>query len=260
MRVFRALIAGASTGPTCAYAARSGHTGPPERVLGNVCSYSLRLVEVAELLERARPVAPAAQRALPVCPALTPLLPTGLPRGSTVGAGLPRGDLYLLLAALAGPSGAGSWCAVVGLPGLGVEAAAAMGVDLERLALVPYPGERWPTVVATLLDGMDVVALGVSRAVRTGDARRLSARARNRGSVLVVAGDWPESPDLVLNAGPGTWEGLGHGHGHLLRRRVEVEVGGRRAGRPRRGELWLPSAGGGVEAVEQLNVRRLVPA
>ena len=221
---------------------------------------------MAELLERARPVAPASQRALPVCPALAPVLPAGLARGSTVGVG-PGGrpcrspDLYLLLAVVAGASAAGSWCAIVGLPDLGVEAAAAMGVDLGRLALVPDPGERWPTVVATLLDGIDLVVLGGSVRVRAGDARRLSARARNRGAVLVVA-DWPETPDLVVTAGTGTWEGLGRGHGHLFRRRVDVEVGGRRGGRPRRAELWLPSASGTAEPVEPVttNLRQLVPA
>lgn len=219
---------------------------------------------MAELLERARPVAPAAQRALPVCPGLSGLLPYGLARGSTVG--VAAGDLYILLALLIGASAAGSWCAVVGLPELGVEAAAAMGVDLERLALVPEPGERWPTVVSTLLDGIDVVVLGLSRAVRprVGDARRLSARARHQGAVLVVAGaKWPESPDLSLVEGEGTWDGLGRGHGHLLRRRVDVELSGRRAVRPRRVSLWLPSESGAVEPVEPVKapvIRQLVSA
>ena len=218
---------------------------------------------MAELLERVRPVAPAAQRALPVVPPLAGLLPGGLPRGSTVGVG---GDIYLLLALVAGASAAGSWCALVGLPRLGVEAAAALGVEPERLVLVPHPGERWPTVVSTLLDGIDVVVVGLSRHLRprAGDARRLSARARQRGATLVVVegagGAWPETPDLSLAVGVGMWEGLGRAHGHLLRRRVDVELTGRRVGRPRRTSLWLPSDSGQVEPADAPALCQLVPA
>ena len=215
-------------------------------------------MEVAELLERTRPLALAGTRALPVAPGLAPLLPAGLRRGSTVALGAVPGRTSLLLALLAGASGAGSWCAVVGMPRLGAEAAAAAGVDLGRLALVPDPGDRWATVVSALLDGVDLVAVGLERPPRAADARRLSARARHNSAVLVVVGGaWPEAPDLSLRVVRASWEGLGRGYGHLRRRRLEVEVTGRRGeGRPRRAALWLPSDSGPVEPDDLIPLRR----
>src|SRR6202035_4248360 len=62
-----------------------------------------------------------------------------------------------LLAAPA--SAAGAWCAAVGLPSLGVRAAADAGLDPDWLLLVAEPGASWPQVVASLLDGCDVVLL-----------------------------------------------------------------------------------------------------
>ncbi len=47
----------------------------------------------------------------------------------------------LALALMAGPSRAGSWCAVVGVGDFGAEAASALGVDLDRTVLVPDPGD-----------------------------------------------------------------------------------------------------------------------
>ncbi|HET6810948.1 MAG TPA: hypothetical protein VFH50_08070 [Acidimicrobiales bacterium] len=184
---------------------------------------------------------------MPVVPALAPLLPQGLQRGSTLALPGGAGRTSLLLALLAGASGSGAWCAVVGMPALGAEAAAAAGIDLGRLALVPDPGERWPTVVAALLDGIDVVAVGIRRP-RPADARRLSARARHQGAVLLGVGSaWPES-DVALRVAGAEWEGLGRGHGHLRRRRLDVEATGRRgADRPRRTSLWLPSDSGAAE-------------
>ena len=53
----------------------------------------------------------------------------------------------LALALLAGPSAAGGWCGVVGVGDFGVEAAQALGVDLDRTVLVPDPGDQWLEVV-----------------------------------------------------------------------------------------------------------------
>src|SRR5262245_37388114 len=94
--------------------------------------------------------------ALPVLPALGELLPGGLARGSVVAAGH-WGLLALALAA--GASVAGAWCAVAGVPQLGVSAAAGVGLDPARLLLVPDPGTAWPQVVASLLDGCELVLL-----------------------------------------------------------------------------------------------------
>jgi hypothetical protein len=185
---------------------------------------------------------------LPVLAALVPLLPQGaLRRGSTVAV---AGSTSLLFAVLAGPSMAGSWCAVIGMPALGLVAAAEAGVVLDRLALVPAPGQGWPGVTAALLDALDLVVIAPGARVRDGDARRLAARARQRGSVLVPfgvpAGGW-EGADLRLSVDDAEWDGLGDGQGHLRARRALVRCDGRgSAARPRRARMWLPAAGGGV--------------
>jgi hypothetical protein len=181
----------------------------------------------------------AGERLLPVVPALQPLLPgRGLRRGSTVAVGR---SAALALALVAGASAAGSWVAAVGLPDLGMVAAAEVGIALERLALVPAPGARaWPAVVAALLDAVDVVLVRSPAGLPAGHARRLAARARERGAVLVPLGGWSAAPDL--------W--LGQGHGRLEARRVEVVAGGRgAAARERRAALWLPAPDGTVAAL-----------
>ena len=212
-------------------------------------------MEVAELLERARPVVLAGQRALPVAPAFASLLPGGLRRGSTLSVGASPGSTSLLLAIMAAASAEGSWCALVGMPEVGPEAASSMGIDLGRLALVPDPGDQWPAVASALLDGIDLVAIGLGRRIRPRpvEARRLAARARNQSSVLILAGgQWPEGCDLSLEVVVGEWEGLGAGHGSLWRRRVVVAVGGRRAAaRRRQAGLWLPDDSGRPEVVDE---------
>jgi hypothetical protein len=199
-----------------------------------------------ELKNLARPVSLARERTLPVLPALADLLPEGaLRRGSTVAVS----GTSLALALLAGPSQAGSWCAAVGLPSLGLVAAAEVGVALDRFPLVARPGEEWPAVVAALVEAVDVVLVCLPRHVRTGDARRLVAKARERGAVLVTTGSSASlAADLRLVVSGAAWEGLGPGHGHLRARRIDVVATGRgAAARERRVSLWLPAAGGGVE-------------
>jgi len=200
---------------------------------------------LAGLPESVRPVSLAGGRVLPVLPALVGLLPGGgLRRGSTVAV---AGSTSLALALLAGPSAAGSWCAAVGLPSLGLLAAAEVGVAVGRLALVASPGADWAAVVAALLDALDVVVVRLpDRGVRAADARRLGARARERGAVLVPLGRW-EGADVRLSVASSSWQGLGEGSGHLRARLVEVVAEGRgAAARPRRARLWFPSADGEV--------------
>src|SRR5262245_21482589 len=126
-------------------------------------------------------------RTLPVTADLVPLLPQGgLRRGSTVAvapADRP-GATSLLLSLLAPACAAGSWCAVVGMPDLGMVAAAETGMALSRLALIPRPGPDWVNVVAALLDGVDIVVAATPGRVGPAVTGRLAARARQRGSVL----------------------------------------------------------------------------
>jgi hypothetical protein len=197
--------------------------------------------------ELAGPGTPLAdERLLPVLPALQPLLGgRGLRRGATVTVSR---SAALALALVAGASAAGSWVAAVGLPDLGIVAAAETGIALERLALVPTPGARaWPAVVAAFLDAVDVVLVRAPARLPAAQARRLAARARERGAVLVPLGAWPEPADLRLAVTSSAWHGLGRGHGSLHSRQVEVLITGRGAAtRERRASLWLPSPDGTI--------------
>lgn len=184
-------------------------------------------IALDELATRARPVALARDEQLPVVPALGALLPGGgLRRGSVAAV---TGSTSLLLALVAGASAAGSWVAAVGLPDLGAVAAHGLGVALERLALVPDPGPQWPTVAGALLDAVDLVVVRPPARMRPADARRLRAKARERGSVLVAHGAWPEGADLRLAVTGRRWTGLATGHGYLRACEVDVVVSGRGA-------------------------------
>jgi hypothetical protein len=209
---------------------------------------------VGALTGPARPLTLARDRLLDVPEVLAPLFPDGgLRRGSTVAiqTGPASGATTLALAVAVTASQTGSWCAVVGLPALGLVMAAGLGICLERLALVPDPGSRWPVVAAALIDAVDVVVIRPPERCRPGDARRLAARARERGSVLIPLGSsWPEA-DLRLSVLDGVWEGLGLGHGHLGGRVALVSAEGRgAAARPRRVQLWLPGPTGPIASFE----------
>jgi len=226
---------------------------------------------LAFLAERARAGVPSSARLVPVVPALGALLPDGaLRRGQTVvvsgagargGAGgasraggapegVAAGAVSLMLALLAGPTAAGAWATVLGVPGLGATAARDLGVHLAHLVLVPDPGLLWPELAATLIDGVDIVAVRPTTPPSPVVARRMAARARDRRTVLIVLpgrSAWPEPPDVCLTVGPCRWEGIESGAGHLGRREVVVTTTGRRAGTGRRHTLWLPSSDGGVD-------------
>ena len=211
------------------------------------------------LVSRARPVSSRRDQILCVLSPLVPVLPGGgLPRGAVIAVGTGEGTPVgggagtLAFALLAGASATGSWCAAVGTSDPGILAIAELGVDLDHLALVPGPGGAWPEVAAILIDDMDVVLVRPPGPVRPGAARRLAARVRQRGAVLVVQegrGTWPEGPDIRLTVEAGAWDGVDRGHGHLRGRHVEVVTGGRRAAvRCVRTGLWLPAASGAVTA------------
>lgn len=180
---------------------------------------------------------------LPLSAALRPLFPGGgLRRGSSISV-LSGGSTSLLFMLLTEASASGTWCAVVGLPRLGLVAAAEAGLVLERLALVPAPGPEWASVVAALLDGVDIVVLATPGGISPQIANRLTARVRQRGAVLVSVGRWPGA-DLVLAAIGTTWHGLGQGRGRLRSRETEVVARGRGAAtRARRVQLRFPAFG-----------------
>jgi hypothetical protein len=226
-------------------------------------SQELRLAQVRPLAEL---VAGRLAGALPVADGLASILPDGLRRGSTVEVSGGIGTMSLVLALLAGPSEQGSWSAAVGFPLLCADAAADHGIDLSRFALVPHPGADWTTVVGALLDSLDVVAVRLPRPparLTDVDARRLAARARQRGSVLIPiatgrradgTGGWPTADVRLsadLAAADGSWSGIGSGHGRLQQRRLLLHANGRgAAARPRSSTVWLPDRGGATGPAE----------
>lgn len=116
-------------------------------------------------------------------------LPTALPRGTVAVA---TGARSLTLGIVAAVTAAGGHAVIVGQPDVGLLAAVEMGADLSRLAVIPDPGADPVEVAAVLMDGMDLVVLGLGgRSVPPSRARVMVARARQKGCTLVVTdGDW----------------------------------------------------------------------
>ncbi|MFM8857743.1 MAG: hypothetical protein ACKOI2_11195 [Actinomycetota bacterium] len=214
----------------------------------------------------------AHERLLPVHDALIPLFasspdsPAGLVRGQTV---VCAGSVAVscALGLVAGVTQAGSWAAIVGMPSIGILAAATIGVSLDRTVFVNAssvnrastadPGTRGDNgaALSALVDGVDlvVVARSVLATLHSSVVRRLQNRAQSKGSVLVIIGDPPAtSVDVRLTARSVQWEGLGDGHGHLRRRLVSVEMEGRRCPRRRVHSVWLPDTSGALARVGHL--------
>jgi len=237
---------------------------------------------LSELAGRFRPASLANEELLPTAAVFAELLGTpGLKRGSTIAVhgGRFPGATALLLALLVGPSASGSWCAVVGAPELGLVAASELGVALDRLVLVPEPGERVAAVAAALLEGCDLVCLRPSGPLAGSEARRLTARARERRAVLVVVsgsaaalapagapaapgmgagqagaskGVWNETPDVALTVIDGHFVGVEEGSGRITAHLVEV-VAQRRRRAPEqvRRWLWLPRPDGRMAPADE---------
>jgi hypothetical protein len=205
----------------------------------------------AELLDRLRAQVAKAegrvrQQPFGVHPALAAVLPEpGLKPGSAYS--LDSGG-SLLLALLAEPSHEGHWCGVIGLPTFAAEAARLAGVRLDRLVLVPDPGDQWLAVTAALAEVVPVLAVRPPARVREGDASRLASRLRDRGGVLLVIGDWPRV-EARLALSDSQWQGLGIGHGCLASRQVQVSATSRRYPSGRSAQLVLPAPDGRLAAV-----------
>ncbi len=189
---------------------------------------------------------------LPVLAALRGLLPRGgLVRGSVVAVA----EFGLLcLALMAAASADGAWCAIAGIPEAGMLAAAGLGLETERILLVPEPGPAWPQVVASLLDGCELVLLRPPALAPVLVRQRLEATLRRGRGVLLVAGDWPGA-QVRLRVVTQRWTGLGDGHGRLRACCAEVTADGRgEAAVARTCWLWLPAEDGGVAVAGPLDV------
>lgn len=190
---------------------------------------------------------------LPTHPAFAGLLPGGGLRPGSAYALAP--SAALLLALMARPSQDGSWCAAVGMPDLGAEAAERYGLDLDRLVFVPDPGPRWLAITATIAEVIPVVAVRPPARVSEGEVSRLAARLRDRGTVLLVQGAWPQAEAAIDVADP-RWAGLGAGHGYLAGRELTVSVTSRRSPSARRARMLLPAADGTVSLLGPATAER----
>jgi hypothetical protein len=170
---------------------------------------------VAELLPESESLLPLPESSPRVWCPQTERLPVALPRGSVV---MASGARSLPLGVVAAVTAAGGHAALVGQPDVGVLAAVEMGADLTRLALVPDPGTDPVEVAAVLLDGMDLVVLGLrGRSVSLSRARAVTARARNKGcTLLVTGGDW-QGATMRLEARVSGYEITGPGRPGLGR-------------------------------------------
>jgi hypothetical protein len=229
-----------------------GGSGPVHKLAGLVGAGMVRPAS-----EHTAEAGIGAGKVLPVLAGLRALLPGGgLRRGATIAVQTSS----VLLALLAAASRAGSWCAVVGMPALSPVAAAEMGIALERLALVPDPGPEWASIVAALLDGVDIVVAAVPGTVAPAVAGRLAARARQRGSVLMPAGTWAGA-DVTVTPVQQSWGGLGEGRGRLRCRELTIQARGRgAASAAREVTLWLPALEGPLPPVRDARMPRKAAA
>jgi len=127
---------------------------------------------------------------------------------------------------------------MIGMPHVGVVAASRRGIELARLALIPHPGAQAPAVAGACIDGMDVVVAGERLALSHADRRRLAARARERGGVIISAGPW-QGAHVTFTVEGARWGGLGAGDGRLRTREMTVAVNSRAGGQARRVLLTL---------------------
>lgn len=170
--------------------------------------------------------AQTALRTLPVPAPIAELLPRGgLTRGTVASV---AGTASVLVGLLASVTASGSHAAVVGIPNLSLLAAVEQGADLTKIAIVPEPTDSAVEVAAILLDGVDLVILGLSGAAVTPTrARAVVARARSKGAVLLVAeGRW-DGVDLRIESQVAGYSGLGEGRGRVTGVQLDVAAAGK---------------------------------
>ena len=181
----------------------------------------------------------AEHHVFPVASGLEGLFPEG---------GIQRGAIYqvdssasLLWSLVAEATTKGTWCALVGIPDAGVAAATELGVNVDRLVLIPYPGTQWLSVVGALIDVVGIVALGSVAAPSDRMLSTLSGRLREREATLLVRQAWPrcEASIAVCHQWSGAYEGGGLLHEH----QVLIEATPRHGQPVRRAELMIDALG-----------------
>ena len=219
------------------------------------------------------------QRLLRVHDALAPLLTQpGLRPGSVLAVAGP-GALTLATALASEASRNGGWVTAVGLGRMGVSAIVERGASLGRWAFVDEPGKAAAEVLNALIGNVDVILLCGGVRLAAAHSRRLRARLREQGTVVIEIADTGAlgtagprgvgalgtvgprgvgalgtagvlGPDVTLRVERAAWAGLGRGHGRLRRRRAEIVAVGRGAASlARRVVVWLPDEHGRITAV-----------
>ncbi len=189
---------------------------------------------------------------MPVAHPFDRLLPDGLMRGQVVscrGSGARSVAFGLVSTALA----EGAWMAVIDVPTFGTDAAAELGVPLERVVRVETnavgsSGSGWVDVMGAAVDGFDLVLTRVPAELhdrRPAAVRKLNSRVRQKGAVVVTLGTAGAlGGDIELTTQRTSWAGLEDGAGHLERRVVEVQASGRRI--PERRSCAIEMVGAGT--------------
>jgi hypothetical protein len=170
----------------------------------------------------------ASETLLPMPESLGEVLPAPLPRGTVA---VLSGARSLPLSMVAAVTAEGGHAAIVGQPDVGLLAAVEMGADLSRIAVIPDPGSDPVEVAAVLMDGMDMVVLGLGgRSVPATRARAVVARARQKGCTLLVTnGDW-QGASARLDARVCGYEITGRGRpgfGRIAKVQLAYSVSGR---------------------------------
>lgn len=188
----------------------------------------------------------------PVPAPLAQIMPErGLRPGSSVGiAGACRTSVALSLAGAA--MGEESWCALVGMPHVGIGVLGDLGIDPSRTVLVPTPGAHAGAALSALVDGIDVVVMGEDMELPPTLWRSVTARARTQGSLLVrmasTSGD--ERSDLKISSRHVAWGGLACGSGRIRFRRVHLTSAGRAVAPGQAGiDVRLPTVTGMLASV-----------
>src|SRR5699024_4596705 len=187
---------------------------------------------------------------LPAPAPLAALFPHGSLRAGSPVAIDGAATTSLLLSLAVAAAGEDSWCAITGLPDLGLRSALDAGLDPCRLALAPASGEQRPQVLTALADGVGVLVLGPEPGLTPALWRSLLARARS-ADTLVLAVRPPARADLVLTSSNRGWIGLGTGSGRLRRRRLAVASTGRGIAGHREVEVLLPQTRGMIAHAAQ---------
>jgi len=223
---------------------------------------SVSTSQLRELADRVKPVVLARENVLSISGPLAAVVPDGsLRRGSTLTiAG--SGATSVALELVSGASRAGSWTALVGLHDVAPVAVLEAGLNPERVAFInPGQSARHADVIAALVGAVDLIMVDARLSLRQQEIRRLGARLRECGSVMVVVMPGTDpltlrctgeigsawTADVALMVEAASWQGPDRGHGHVQSRRISIETLGRgRAAGGRRHVFEFPSGEGTI--------------